>query len=313
LIWRFENDQPSIEIISYQGHFQIFKSTHFQIPMLIYKHYDKTTLDYQYNTRLQVPDFARYFEEWERRSEETAKQYAFRRNAHYGDHPRERLDIFPSLSPNSKTLIFIHGGYWQKLDKDLFHFMAAAFVPYHITTVFITYPLAPEASMDKIVISCKNAVQWVRSNISQYNGDPNELYIAGHSAGGHLVAMLISKEWDGIETIKGVCAISGLFNLLPIQLSELNEVLRMDEETAMRNSPVRMEPFISCPVIVAVGDEESDEFKEQSEELYNCWGKIAPVQLLKLPGINHYSIADEFGKNNSLLHVPMLKMMGIII
>ncbi|MEO8404286.1 MAG: alpha/beta hydrolase [Chitinophagaceae bacterium] len=279
--------------------------------MKIYKNYDKTTLDYQYNTRLQVPDFANYFEGWEARSEEIRKQYAFRRNAHYGNHPRERLDIFPSSLPASKTLIFIHGGYWQKLDKDLFHFIATAFVPYHITTVFITYPLAPEASMDEIVISCRNAVQWVQSNISQYNGDPNELYIAGHSAGGHLATMMMSKEWSGIEMIKGVCAISGLFNLLPIQLSELNEVLHMDEETAVRNSPVRWQPLISCPVIVAVGDEESDEFKEQGEELYNCWNKIVSVQLLKLPGINHYSIADEFGRKNSLLHVTMLKMMGI--
>ena len=286
--------------------------------MFVYKTYDQASLDSQYNNRLHVPDYAAYLQRWERQSRETETKYPVIKDIPYGHLPRERLDVYPSARPGSKTLVFIHGGYWQMLDKALFHFVANGFHALGITTVLLTYPLAPEASIDQVVLSCRKAIQWLFQNVDTHHGDPHQLYVAGHSAGGHLAAMLLATEWERftsgvpVNVLKGACLISGLFDLTPIQLSYLNKVLKMDGETAVQNSPIRFEPPKTCPVIVAVGEAETTAFNEQSKELYTCWKeKGAAVQLLQLPQLNHYSIVDTIADRNAPLHKMICRLMEV--
>lgn len=286
--------------------------------MFIYKQYNQEALDAQYNTRLQVPGYADYLDRWELLSRETEQNLPVKKDIPYGYLQRERLDIYPSLQPHSKTLIFIHGGYWQMLDKSMFQFIANGFHSYGITTVLITYPLAPEVSIDQIVLSCRSAIHWVYHNIFAFNGDPHQMYVAGHSAGGHLAAMLMATDWRLFEQglpsnlLRGICAVSGLFNLVPIHLSYINKIVKMDMETAKSNSPVRLQPLNSCPFILAVGEAESAEFNDQSKELYTCWkNQGLNHQLLQLPGQNHYSIAEAIVDPRSSLHQGLLQLMEI--
>jgi arylformamidase len=282
--------------------------------MIIYKKYSRQELDLQYNNRVHVPDFENYLRRWEKLSNDTAKTHNVIKDISYGSTGRECLDIFPSAKPLSKTLVFIHGGYWQRFDKSLFHFIAGAFSVYGNTTVLINYPLAPDVTMDQIVKSCSDAIKWISKNVESYNGNPDQLYIAGHSAGGHLAAMLMTIEEKQKYTagIQGVCSISGLFNLRPIQLSNINDALQMDTEVAIRNSPVFKEPVAPCPLLVAVGGAETNEFLDQSNELYNKWkNKTASTELITLPGLNHFSVLDSFCDANSLLHQSMCRMMKI--
>ncbi|PWU04479.1 MAG: alpha/beta hydrolase [Bacteroidetes bacterium] len=283
--------------------------------MLIYKQYSQAALDSQYNTRLHVPDFATHLDRWESLSRKTEKEIPVIKDISYGKLPLEGLDIYPSLQPHSKTLIFIHGGYWHKFDKSSFQFIAKAFWPYNITTVLLNYPLAPEVSMDQISASCRNAVQWLYQNISAYNGDPGQLYIAGHSAGAHLAAMMLATEWNyfnlSADVIKGVCAISGLYNLIPIQHSEINQFLNMDSEAAIRNSPVELLPKTQCPLILVVGSNETDEFLEQSRELYASWKENIPIEIAEIEGLNHYSIVETMLDRESYAHQLMLRIMKI--
>jgi arylformamidase len=283
--------------------------------MPIYKKYDKEALDRQYTNRLHVPDFATYIDRWESLSRQTEKEYPVFKDIAYGKLPREQLDIYPSPEPSSKTLVFIHGGYWHKFDKADSQFIAKAFRIYGITTVIISYPLAPAVSMDQILLSCRQAIHWVYKNIQDYNGDPNQIYIAGHSAGGHLAAMLLATDWKQYDlvndVIKGVCAISGIFNLVPIQLSYLNEVLSMDTATAIRNSPVQLSPQTACPLVIAVGGDETDEFLDQSHELYNCRKGIIPAEIVQIPGLNHFSILETVLDPASALHQAVCRLMKI--
>ena len=104
---------------------------------------------------------------------------------------------------------------------------------------------------------------------------------------------------------------SGLFDLKPIRLSEINEIVQLDEHTVSRNSPVDLKPVCRCPMVIAVGADESDEFIAQSEALYFSWQKHnVPIELLRLPAINHYSIVESFADINSLLHAAMLQLMS---
>lgn len=280
--------------------------------MIIYKKYDQEQLDLQYNNRFHVPDFENHLKQWESLSRIAEKKYSVIKDIPYGDRSREFLDIYPSSKTGSKTLIFIHGGYWQKFDKSSFHFIAGAFADYDITTVLLNYPLIPSVNMDQVVQSCHKAINWIHKNIAQWNGDPDQLYIMGHSAGGHLAATLMAKEKKQNEQtfIKGICAISGLYDLMPIQFSNINDVLQMDKEMAIRNSPVLKDPFESCQLLIAVGSEETDEFKDQSRELYYNWkNKNRSIEYSELPGLNHFSILSSIEDRNSVLHRSICKMI----
>ena len=286
--------------------------------MFVYKQYDQESLDTQYNNRLHVPEYADYLNRWKLLSGQTQQKLPVIKDIPYGKLQREKLDIYPSLQHQSKTLIFIHGGYWQMLDKSMFHFIANGFHSYGVTTVLLTYPLAPEVSIDQIVLSCRKAIKWLYRNFSAFNGDPHQMYVAGHSAGGHLAAMLMATDWElfdpglSANVLKGICAVSGLFNLVPIHLSYINKVLKMDMETAKCNSPVRLEPSNACPLIVAVGEAETAEFKDQSKELYTCWkNKGIDNEFLQVPRQNHYSIAESIIDPQSSLHQALRKLMKI--
>ena len=282
--------------------------------MAIYKSYNQEQLDSQYNNRLHVPDYAAYFERWESLSRKAEKEHTVFKDIFFGNHLNECLDIFPAPTPFSKTLVFIHGGYWHLLDKAMFHFLAPTFLQYNVTTVLINYPLAPNASMDMIVSSCRKAMYWLHNNITLYNGDPSQLYVAGHSAGGHLASMLmVNNDLQSDQFfLKGVISISGLFRLKPLMLSNLNSVLQMDAVMAKKNSPIYLEPVKQCPLLLAVGTDETDEFKEQSGEMYNSWKhKHSSVELLNIPGRNHFSILDAITENGSSLQTATLRLMNL--
>src|SRR4051812_34711153 len=263
--------------------------------MLIYKNYDQEALDRQYNNRLNVPDFATYLDRWEVLSRETEQMFICIKDLQYDELPRERLDVYPSNFPNATTLVFIHGGYWHLFDKASFQFIAKAFQPYGITTVLINYPLAPANTIDQLVSSCRKAIVWLYENLSAFNGNPDAIFVAGHSAGGHLAAMLMETNWAQlniklpVDLVKGTVAISGIFNLIPIQLSYLNKILNLDSEAVTRNSPVCLDQVKPSPLILAVGKEESQEFNDQSAQLYS-YRKAAgfSAQLLQMPGQNHF-------------------------
>ncbi|MEO8172626.1 MAG: alpha/beta hydrolase, partial [Sediminibacterium sp.] len=235
------------------------------------------------------------------------KKYKPVKNIPYGKLPDEKLDIFPSEKPHSKTLVFIHGGYWYKHVAADFYLIADAFAAYGITTVLIDYPLMPDHSMEQLVSSCRSAIHWLQENLVDYNGDPAQMYVAGHSAGGHLASMMMVKNEPGFtHPVKGICAISGLYNLLPVQLCYVNEILGMDHETALRNSPVNLLPVVSCPLLLAVGANETSEYLEQSRELYSVWSKQGvKVELLEIEGADHFSILEMMIESSSPLHKLM--------
>lgn len=273
--------------------------------MTIYKNYDQQGLDDQYNTRKQVPEFASYLDRWENSSRATDRKHRHQADLAYGKGPLETLDIFPAEKPGAPTLIFIHGGYWHLLDKNLFHFLAGTFVQRNVTTVVINYPLAPSASIDEIVDSCCRALQWLHKNILNYNGDPERLFVAGHSAGGHLAAMILTTEIS--KLIKGVISLSGLFRLEPLFLSYVNQAVQMDLETVKRNSPVLLERRNRCLLILVTGKDESEEFQAQSEELHAKWP--GETRLLVIDGKNHYSILDTLIEEGSPVLAVMDQMM----
>jgi arylformamidase len=284
--------------------------------MNIYKHYDQAGLDSQYNNRARVPEFEQILQRWDEDSATLRQRVPFQVDLAYGPHPRELVDIFPARRPDAPVHAFIHGGYWRSLEKGLFHFIADGFIRHDITYVAINYPLAPQATMDEIVAACQRAVIWLYRHAARFNGDPEKIYLSGHSAGGHLVAMLMATVWPGLATelpanlIKGGCAVSGLFNLIPIQLSYLNEDLRLDETATRRHSPLFLPPTNHAPLILAVGGAESEEYMAQSNDLAAVWASFGlPITELVFPQANHFSILDHLADQSALLQAILAQMM----
>lgn len=280
--------------------------------MNIYKKYDQAQLDLQYNNRFHVPDFQKHLDRWEELSRIAENRLKVIKDIAYGSGFREAVDIFSSEKPNSKTLVFIHGGYWYKFDKTSFHFIARAFAGYNITSVIINYPLVPTVTIDKTSEACRKAINWISKNIYQWNGNPEEIYIVGHSAGAHLATSVMMNTQENENVIRGVCAISGLYNLLPIYLSNVNDILGMDKETALRNSPALKDPIEYNQLLLAVGSEETDEFISQSKEYYTVLkNKSSRVEFLEISGMNHFSILSSLTDQESIMHKSICNMMSL--
>ena len=272
----------------------------------IFGDYDRKELDAQYNNRERFPDYAAYFRKWADDSERTRESLAGKLDVSYGEHPKQTLDIFPADGTNAAINLFIHGGYWQSLDKSDFSYVARGFVPHNVTTIVINYALAPGDGMDEIVRQNRAAVAWTWKNAEAFGADRKRIHVSGHSAGGHLVAMLLATDWTDFapglprDVVKTGCAISGLFDLEPIRLCYLNEVLGMDEAEAARNSPVRLSYPVPAALVIAVGALESDEYHRQAHAMETVWRNLGyPTEVMDAADLDHFTIADRLGLPDS--------------
>ena len=144
------------------------------------------------------------------------------------------------------------------------------------------------------------AVAWTYSNAESFGANPEQITVSGHSAGGHLIGMLMSVSWEndyGLpqDLIKGFLPISGLFDLAPFPFSWLKPKLQLTTDEVLRNSPLLHKPVCSSPVLVAVGEKESNEFQRQSKNYaeYLLQHGIS-TQYIPVKGKNHFNIIDDF-------------------
>src|SRR5690606_28896529 len=202
---------------------------------IVYRSFDQEQLNREYSPGDTVPSIDPYIAEWRAARERARRDLSALCNVPFGEHPDELLDIFPARTRNAPVHAFLHGGYWRALSKDEASFYAEEIVGAGAAFVAINYSLAPDATLDAIVDQCRRALVWVYRNSNKMNGDPNRIFVAGHSAGAHLAAMLATTDWHGgfglpADLVRGVVAVSGVYDLEPIRLSHVNEWLRLDQD-----------------------------------------------------------------------------------
>ncbi|MFQ5521753.1 MAG: alpha/beta hydrolase [Candidatus Methylomirabilia bacterium] len=278
--------------------------------------YDQKGLDREYDNRGKVAGSADYLASYAKESEAVRAECDCRLDVRYGSSPSETLDVFPSSGSSPAPIqVFIHGGYWRALDKADFSYVARAFQRAGAAVVVINYALIPAVDMDELVRQCRAAIAWVYENAGSFGGDPGRLFISGHSAGGHLVAMLMSTDWPALlppDLIKGGCGISGLYDLEPIRLCFLNEELKLTPAEARSNSPVHLVPERSGPLLLAVGALEGPEYHRQTDDLAAAWRSRGLVcEVMDMPDLHHYSIVAQLIDPASELTRAILRQMGL--
>jgi arylformamidase len=274
-------------------------------------------LDAEYNLTAIFPESAASYEVFcERESERVRSELDHRLNVPFGPTLAEHVDLYPA-GETAPVLIYIHGGFWYLRTSQEFGFVAQGPISRGIATVIVNYDLCPRVTIDEIVRQTRAAVAWVYENARSFGGDAGRIHIAGHSAGGHLVAMLLATDWEGEyglpgDVVKSAAAISGLYDLAPFPYTFLQPQLQLGWDQILRNSPVLHIPDAAPPLLVAYGEEETDEFKRQSEAFLSAWrANGLDGERLLLAGKNHYDVIDGFLDAESPLCSAVLEQMGI--
>lgn len=277
---------------------------------------DPTTLDQMYNVRALVPECADILQRWAQNSEAEREQQDCFLDVSYGAGVNESLDIFPCEGSQAPVLIFIHGGYWRSLDKADHSFIAPAFTQQGACVVVPNYALCPAATVPDIVLQLVKAVAWVFHYIDQYGGDPARITVVGHSAGGHLAAMMLSCLWPKFGTdlprdvVKNALAISGLYELDTVMRTPyLQETLHLTREQVMRVSPAWMPAPQTGWLASVVGGDETAEFLRHNQLIQQAWGQQVVPLCERLPGLNHFSVLDSLALPGHRLHQIALEML----
>ncbi|XP_054831300.1 kynurenine formamidase [Eublepharis macularius] len=237
-------------------------------------------------------------------------------NVPYGLGEGEKLDVYLPKEPSQTfpLVIYIHGGYWQLLSKDVSGFAAGPLVTHGIALAAVDYDVAPKGRLEEMVQQVRRSVAFA---VQQYTGISG-IYLLGHSAGAHLAAMALSTDWtefDVVPNIKGAFLVSGLYDLEPIIHTYVNDVLHTSWEVAQLNSPLRCAPKLEgrrgCPVLIAVAQHDSPEFRRQSWEYCEALRSAGwSASLLDIADTDHFDVAEKLSHEDYLLTQVILHMIS---
>lgn len=264
--------------------------------------------DAQYNTRAGIPEHPAILRGWTESSEATRARIAGRLDLRYGEGRNETLDLFPAAQPNAPLLVYIHGGFWRAIDKRDHSFIAEPFVQAGVSVILPNYALAPAVSIEHIALQMVRAMVWIWREADTLGVDRSRIAVAGHSAGGHLAAMLLACRWRDVERrmparpLRGALSLSGLYELEPLRHAPfLAPDLQLTEASALRLSPAWMRAP-QGPLHALVGADESDEFQRQNTLIRERWGADVVPVCETVPGRHHMNMLHDLADPAARAH-----------
>jgi arylformamidase len=240
-----------------------------------------------YDTSATVDDVTVFFRRWRAWSDEVRAHTLHARDLRYGPSADETLDLVVPHT-GAPLVVFFHGGFWRRLHKDDFTFVARGLTPHGVAVAVVNYGLAPAVTLEAIVAQARRSVAWLRANATAHGADPARIVATGHSAGGHLAAMCAVDA-----PVAGVVSLSGLHDLRPLVDSFVNEWLQLDGARAAALSPALGAPAAPVPVAAVVGSRETDAFKEQSRAIADAWRAHGCETSYAETADDHFTLCDR--------------------
>lgn len=274
----------------------------------------------RFNVRAAVPDHLEVFANWRKASDAYKGECPDARlDLSFGESPSETLDFFPAKGGDgmSPLVLLIHGGYWQALDKADNAFCARGLNDAGAAVAVVNHTLCPHASLDEITEQIRRASMWLWRNASDLGADRDQMVAIGHSAGGHLAAMMMCTDWRAIDPLapvdlfKGAVGISGLYDLTQLVQTTINDKVGLTEESARVLSPVNHVPVSKRAFITTVGGDESDGFHDQAAALQKAWrAHGVEVERMTLPGCHHLQALEALTNPNMAIYQKALSLIS---
>jgi arylformamidase len=272
-------------------------------------------LEREYNLRIRHPEREAVYEDFAARSAAYRDRADCRLDLRYAAGERCTLDWFApaTAAAAAPLLVFIHGGYWRALDKRIFSFVAAPYNAAGAAVALIGYDLAPGVTLSRIVEQAHASLAWMARERS-LDFDRARVVVSGHSAGGHLAALLAAAppERIGGVAVAAAAPISGLFDLEPLLETSVNLDVRMSADEARRLSPMRCDRFRAPRLVVAVGARETEGFIAQSRrfaERADAAG--AAARFVLVPGRTHFDVLEDLAHADAPLCRDTLSLLAL--
>jgi arylformamidase len=280
---------------------------------------DQKELDDAYDQAVYAPNRDQVLKRCVRNSELVRERLGAPKRFAYGPTPIEALDVFTTKAPNAPVNVFVHGGAWRVgLAKD-YAYPAEMFVNAGAHLVVLDFNNVLETGGDLMVMAdqVRRGVAWVYKNAKSFGGDPERLYVCGHSSGGHLTGVLLTTDWQqdfGLPrtTIKGGVCGSGMFDLKPVRLSKRSSYVKFTDEMEAKLSAQRHLDKLVAPARLVYGTLETPEFQRQSRDfaaVAGAAGKQVAVSVME--GYNHFEVMEQLGNPYSLFGRAVLEQMRL--
>ena len=286
---------------------------------LVWLDMDQKALDDAYDQRVYAPNADLVLKRYASNSEAVRARLGPPKRYAYGPSAIEGLDVYATARPNAPVNVFIHGGAWRGgMAKD-FAYPAELFVnagAHYVVLDFINV-LQAGGSLLPMAEQVRRGIAWLRRNAQSFGGDPERIYVSGHSSGAHLAGVVLTTDWKKEfdlppDTIKGGLCCSGLYDLKPVRLSARSSYVKFTDDIERALSSQRHLDKLQAPLIVAYGTLETPEFQRQSRDFaaaVKAAGK--PVQLLVAEGYNHFEAPETLANPYGLLGRAVLEQMRL--
>jgi arylformamidase len=261
---------------------------------------DQDELDDSYDQSVYAPNRDQLSRRRASESELVRARLGAPRRVAYGATPQEMLDIYPARGPNAPIVVFVHGGAWRGGRAKDSAYGAETFVRAGAHFAVLDFINVIESGGDPtpMIEQVRHGVAWVARNAASFGGDPDRIYITGHSSGAHLGGCVLITDWEkdfGLphDTVKGATLCSGMYDLKPARLSKRSDYVKFTDASEEALSTQRHLDRITCPVTLLYGTLETPEFQRQTREFaaaLEAAGK--PVRLIVAENYNHFEIGE---------------------
>ena len=270
---------------------------------------------FQYVTGQARPTFPELLEGYKTAGDAVVQSEACAIDVRYGNAERETFDFFVGQGKPVATMIYYHAGYWQSRDKLWFRFFAPAYTKLGINVVFVNYPLCPTVTLTDLVDGVRNSVPAVLARAKELGQPELPLIAAGHSAGAHLAVEMALSVWPKLgeraQAVDGVLALSGIYDLIPLMSTTLNEKLKLDTTAAQANSPLHRVRSGLPPTLFIVGAAETPAFIAQNRAMADAWHKAGNDSAVdEVANADHFNLLQQFGAPASPTMAKVLELIG---